>query len=137
MKSLLLLTLAPLGGCSAYIDAQIALTEQARKGVALVADAQAGCAARAEQVLDLRRRQLDEAFDADVRHHPSPDTAWIIEHRRAYAAAVDTLHRARLEQSKSDAATTENLKSIDLALQRLIWLQSLSLRWLSLPEVLR
>src|SRR5687767_4642377 len=95
-RSLVLLVLmAP--GCSPYVRVQMNLVEQARKGVEAATDAQGSSRQLADLSHTLQRRRVDEAFDADVRDcspkQLNPD--WVIEHRRAYAAALDSLATQR------------------------------------------
>jgi hypothetical protein len=124
------------GGCTSYTRVQMDLVEQARKGLALIALSHES----RQQVIDelhiTRRRQLDEAFDADVRDVGDQLTIdWVIEHRRAYAAGIDALAGARNVSREAADIERSNLAATDEALRRLYWLQSLHMQWMSLiPE---
>lgn len=119
-----------LTGCTPYIQTQMSLAEQARRGVELVRQAQDQRQQLIERFCDLQRQRLDEAFDADVQERPDLPPAWIIEHRKAYAAALDALHAQRQSSRDADAATRDNLAAIDRALERLLALQSAQLKLL-------
>jgi len=133
--TLILLTLA-LSGCG-YGAAQVRLVEQARKGLGLIEQAQAGRTAMNEQLTAMQRQRLDEAFDADVREQPALSAQWVIEHRQAYAAGLAALtHQAESNRS-AEAANQANLKAVDAALARLQtlietqenWLQQIETQW--------
>ena len=116
-------------GCAPYTAVQIDLVEQARKGVANAADHQKLQRADVEALRELRRKRLDEAFDADVVANGALSSDWVIEHRRAYAAGIDLLHQkhaaALMRVDKSD----ENLAAVDAALRQLHALQSIQIKW--------
>jgi hypothetical protein len=99
-----------------------------RRGVAMVAEAQASQELASQELHQLRRQMLDEAFDADVRARGDLSPEWVIEHRKAYAAALEVLDRARQARAASHESVRANLKAIDDALLRLRWLQSLPAR---------
>jgi hypothetical protein len=134
MKNAILLILL-CSGCSAWNDAQIGLTTQARRGVAnLVTRANTRQQATSE-LSRIRRQRLDEAFDQDVRQRQSFDADWIIQHRKAYAAGLDAYAK---QQSTEDAAMQSekrDLAAIDAALERLLWLQSIQSKFDILGEV--
>ena len=118
-----------LAGCTPYAQVQIDLLEQSRKGIAHAKAAQSAYASVSEQLHELELKRLNDAFDADVRETPDIDADWIIEHRRAYAAALEAM--ARLEAADHAGVDTaqRNLDAIDQAMQRLEWLQSVPLKW--------
>jgi hypothetical protein len=117
------------GGCADYTAAQMQLTEQARRGIALTSESIAGKSQLIEQLHALQRRRMDEAFDADVRETGDLSAQWVIEHRRAYAAGLDAL-ATQPEASRQAAETDQrNLSAARQALEQLLWLQSLQLRW--------
>lgn len=130
LKYVLPLCFLSPGGC-AYIEAQSQLTQQVRKGIALVATAQAEHGALIDKLDKLQRQKMDDAFDADVRQQQTLSPDWVIEHRRAYAAALDVLARWRSAASAANQSAAANLKSIDAALQRLQWLQSVEMSWIN------
>jgi hypothetical protein len=123
------LLLLSLNGC-AYLDAQGRLVEQARKGVALAAADQAGHAALIEQLQTLRRKALDEGFDADVRQQTTLSADWVIEHRRMYGAGLEALNTWHASATAADRAAAANLKAVDAALERLGWLQAVAAGWM-------
>ena len=116
------------GGCQQYVDAQIGLAEQARRGVGLAAEAQAEHAQVAEELHALRRKSLDAAFDADVRERGELSADWVIEHRKAYAAALDGLAQLRWASQSADESRRRTLEATDAALRRLVWLLEVQLR---------
>ncbi len=136
MKPLVILPLVMLGvGCAAFADAQSDLVIQARRGIALAESNRAGCTVLHEELATLKRRRLDEAFDADVRARDEALTAdWVIQHRLAYAAALDVYAKQRAEQAAADEVSRRNLRATDAALERLAWLQSVQNQWRLLPE---
>src|SRR5437773_3154323 len=91
MKSLCILFLSMLSGCAEYTAIQMNLVEQARKGVAITQKSLVEKSQVIEQYEKQQRRRLDDAFDADVRENASLSGDWVIEHRRAYSAALDAL----------------------------------------------
>ena len=140
MKSMLWLwaVVALAGGCAPYTQVQVNLVEQARRGVAQVSHSAQAHEETAEQLYLANRQRLDEAFDADVREREARDSTigadWVIEHRRAYAAGVDALTRQRAAAQAAADVTQRSLRAIDDALQRLAWLQSIQLQWMSFAE---
>jgi hypothetical protein len=117
-------------GCATYVDAQSQLLHQARRGVGQLE-------ASLEQKSQIIRRhhavqrlRLDEACDDDARNRP-PDrlTAdWVIEHRRAYAAALDAMAAARFASLQADEADARNAQAVHAALERIEWLHAIQRR---------
>jgi hypothetical protein len=136
MRHLILaMTLTTFGaGCASYTQIQMKLVEQARKGVASAATFEQDRAALAAQVYQLRRQRLDEAFDADVRANESIDAEWVIDHRRAYAAALEAYAKAEAGSAAAQATARQTLSDTEVALQKLLWLQSIQLKWMSLEQ---
>ena len=126
----LLIPLLLLAGCQPYVQAQMDLVEQARRGVELARASQEQSRGAIEQLHDIQRKQLDDAFDADVRGRGSLDIPWIIAHRKAYALGLDALARERQAAENAHAAALRNLAATDAALEQFAWLQSLQLKWL-------
>ena len=129
---LVALSAAPLLslGCGPYTRVQMDLVTQARRGVALAAEHRAAQSAAAEQLAKFRRQRLDEAFDADVIDRGmelSPE--WVIEHRKAYAAALDAYARERAAAAEFEEVSLRNLRDTDAALARLQWLQATQLKF--------
>lgn len=80
------------------------------------------------QFHQLQRERLDEAFDADVRDRAELSADWVIEHRKAYSAAMDVLNRQRSASDQADAVTRRNLDAMNEAMKRLLDLQSIQLK---------
>ncbi len=117
------------GGCAPYTAAQMDLVDQARRGVALAMESNAAQREQLEALHSLRRTRLDEAFDTDVMERGELTGDWIIEHRRAYAAGLDGLHRQHRASSERLDVAMDNLAAVDAALARLRWLQEIQMRW--------
>src|SRR6476646_6052828 len=87
----LLLITVTFTGCASYTQVQKKLVEQARKGVALSQTSAAGHEVVTVRLHDLQRKRLDQAFDDDVRDQKALSPDWVIEHRQAYAAAIEAM----------------------------------------------
>jgi hypothetical protein len=130
---LILIAASLASGCAPYAHVQSQLVDQAARGVAALEQSLEQKSQIVAQHHALRRQQLDAAFDADVsQRDPSKlGAGWVIEHRRAYAAALDALSAARLASVQADEADRRNAQATLEALDRLRWLQSLQLRLVS------
>ena len=129
--SVLLVALSGLAGCATFTRAEIDLVTQARRGVELVAVHDDHRDRAVAELARLRREKLDEAFDADVRDRAAQETIdpeWVIEARRAYAVAIDAYAKAQAANERSALVRKQNLASIDAALDRLQWMQSVRLK---------
>ena len=118
-------------GCAPFTRAEIDLVTQARRGVELVAVQDDQRDRAVAELARLRREKLDEAFDADVRERATQemlDPEWVIEARRAYAVAIDAYAKAAMGSERAAQVRRQNLASINAALDRLQWLQSVRLR---------
>jgi hypothetical protein len=107
------------------------LVTQARRGVSLVAQHDEQRDRAVAELARLRREKLDQAFDADVRERATQETLdpdWVIEARRAYAVAIDAYAKAQASGERSAQARRQNLASINAALDRLQWMQSVRLK---------
>ena len=135
MRSVWLCLLCFLGGCQGYVQTQMQLVEQTRKGLVLLSKAQEEHQELSQQLSLLGRKRLDEAFDEDVRNCQELSPQWVIEHRRAYAVGLDALGMQQAKAAEAQRINRENLRAVDQALQRLYWLQSLQIGWMSLEEV--
>jgi hypothetical protein len=143
MKYVILLALPAFAGCAQWTQTQIALVDQARKGVSLVAQNDADRDRAAQQLSQIRRQRLDDAFDGDVRlraTQESLDPDWVIEARKVYATALESYAKAQAAAERTAEVRKQNLAAIDAALARLQWLQSVQLKLDNLlpqPEVQR
>ena len=137
MKSLCIIFLSMLTGCAQYTSIQMNLVEQARKGVAITQKSLAEKSQVIEEFEKQQRRRLDDAFDADVRENASLSVDWVIEHRRAYSAALDALAVQRQATRDAQIADERNLAAVDDALNRVLWLQSIELRFANLPQEIK
>ena len=117
-----ILLLLPLPGCTAYTTAQIHLTEQARKGVAIWTAREQARDDVVRQSYAAKRKALDAAFDADVRAQPVLGAAWVIESRRAYAVALSQLDESESTELANNESARRDAAATDDALARLAWL---------------
>jgi hypothetical protein len=116
-----------LPGCSQFSQVQLDLLQQSRKGIELTQKSLEEKSQFINAYHAVQRKRIDEAFDEDVRNRADLDADWVIEHRRAYAAALDAIASARAASIDADRVTKENLSAMDQALQRIIWLQTAQL----------
>jgi len=133
MKHACLLLCLLISGCTSYTEAQIRLLEQARRGIALCKTAGDERAQIVEQFYQIQRIRLDEAFDADVRQAPALEADWVIEHRKAYAAARDALAAQRQASAQATVAARQNLEAVDAALQRALELEAIEASLFEIP----
>jgi hypothetical protein len=123
MRTLVLtLLLVNASGCTAYTTAQLHLTEQARKGVALWTAREQARDDAVRQSYAAKRKALDAAFDADVRAQPTLDATWVIESRRAYAVALSQLDQSESAELANNESARRDAAATDDALARLAWL---------------
>lgn len=126
------ISLAVCAGCAPFTQAQMDLVEQAQRGVAQMAAADAAREGASATLAKLRRERLDEAFDQDVREralrNEPIDAEWVIEARRAYAVALEIYAKAHAASEQSAMERRRTLAAIDAALERVRWLQSIQLR---------
>src|SRR4051794_37051840 len=111
-------------GCRAYTGAEVALVDQARKGVAMAAEREAAHRELVERLNGEQRQRLDAAFDADVHGEGAITADWVIEARRAYGAAVDAIEKQHAGAVAAGDVATANLVAADAALERLRWMLS-------------
>lgn len=64
------------------------------------------------------RRQLEQAYDADLREQATPTAQWVREATTVYVAAREALMRAELQQAADREARAELLRDAALAQQR-------------------
>ena len=133
----LLVALPASAGCAKWTQTQIALVDQARKGVSFVAQNDTDRDHATAQLAILRRQRLDQAFDEDVRlraTQESLDADWVIDARKAYATALDVYAKTQAADERAASVRRQNLDAIDAALARLQWLQSVQLKLDPLPQ---
>lgn len=118
-----------LVGCSPYFQAQIDLTEQSRKGVSMISQSLEKQQQLIQRFEQAQRQRIDNAFDADVHEQQQLSAAWVIDHRRAYAAAIDLLNESNHRNELSHQNDQRTLAAIDLALQKLEWLSSIPMQF--------
>jgi hypothetical protein len=128
MKQLLLLFSLLACGCAPYTQVQIDLLQQVDRGLVQTQSSLDQSSQLIGAYHDLRRRELDEAFDLDVRQRAALDADWVIEHRKAYATAVDLLASARHRSERAAEADRQNLAALRDAVSRVVWLQQLQLQ---------
>jgi hypothetical protein len=128
MKRFIVLVALVACGCAPYAQVQIDLLKQVDAGLAQTQTSLDQSSQMIAAYHDLRRKQLDEAFDLDVRERDSLNTEWIIEHRKAYAAAIDLLASARHRSERASEVDRQNLASLRDAISRIAWLQNLQLQ---------
>src|SRR5688500_5991219 len=127
------LLIALITGCADYVQVQSQLVEQTSRGVAALQQSLEQKSQIVARHHALQRERLDDAFDEDVRRRDASQISadWVIEHRRAYAAAVDALSAARFASVQADEVDRRNVTATLDALDRLRWLPSIQLRWVS------
>src|SRR5437016_5994953 len=130
-----LLLLLFCSGCAPFTQVQIDLVDQASRGIGMTRKALDERLQLVERLHELQRKRIDEAFDADVRTHQHLDGEWVIEHRRAYAAALDALAVQQLASQEAETSDRRTLDAVEQALAQLRALQSIQLKWSHLPEV--
>jgi hypothetical protein len=133
MKNVILLFVLLASGCAPYAQVQIDLLRQVDAGLAKTQSSLDESSQVIAAYHELRRKQLDEAFDLDVRQRDALDADWVIEHRKAYAAAVDLLSAARSRNEQAAQVDRQNLASLRDAISRIIWLQQLQLQLIPSP----
>jgi hypothetical protein len=134
---LVLPALSALAGCAKWTQTQMALVDQARRGVSLVGTNDEERDSAIVQLAQLRRQRLDQAFDEDVRlraTQESLDPDWVIDARKAYSAALDAFAKSQAAADRAAEVRKRNLAAIDAALARLQTLQSLQLKLDLLPQ---
>ena len=110
-------------GCAEYAAVQADLIAQAERGVDLAGRSLSAKSDLIEAEHAARRARLDRAFDADVRERRDLSPEWVIESRRAYAAAVDALNDRRDVELANDAVDRKNIAAAKDALGTLRRLQ--------------
>lgn len=117
------------GGCAQSESAQQALLGLAAKAVGQVRQEETQ---RQQVMLGLfagRRQRLDEGFDQDVLGRANLDGPWVIEHRKAYVAALEAMLQQQTATRQGQETTLRNLEAIDLALEKLTWFSAIRANW--------
>jgi hypothetical protein len=109
-----------LSGCTPAIDAELGLIEQSRRGLALIRES----ADARQQVVDayfaLRRQQLDEAFDDDLKiNDGSLTTIWVQQARQAYALGLEAIASAEVASRDAARTSADNTAAVELCLDEL------------------
>jgi hypothetical protein len=124
--TLTLLITLHAAGCTTYTTAQLHLTDQARKGVAIWTARESTRDTEVHQTYAAKRKALDDAFDADVRAHAGQlDPAWVIESRRVYATGLTLLNQSESTALANNDAARRDAAATDQALAKLAWLLSI------------
>jgi hypothetical protein len=122
-RPILIILILQTSGCTTYTTAQLHLTDQARKGIAIWSARESTRDAEIRETYAARRQSLDAAFDADVRAHAGQlDPAWVIESRRAYAAGLTLLGQSESNALATNDAARRDAAATDEALAKLAWL---------------
>ncbi len=121
-RGLALLTLlTPVGGCT--LAAQQKLTGQLLRAIEVMDQDRRLVQSQRDQLGGVRRRMLDEGFDQDVRTRENLSGPWVIEHRQAYAAALDALYDESRRLLRADALADSNAAQAKAAIGVLSQLQ--------------
>ena len=111
------------GGCAEYAAVQADLIAQAERGVDLAGRSLSAKSELIEREHAARRARLDRAFDLDVAGRADLSPEWVVESRRAYAAAIDALNDRRDVELANDAIDRRNIAAAKDALGSLRRLQ--------------
>jgi len=122
------ISLLLFSGCNPYLQVQMDLTEQSRKGVAMISQSLDDKQAIIGRFHASQRTRLDDAFDADVREQETLTSDWVVDHRRAYVVAVDALNDQSHRLARSHENDQSTLAAMELALRQLEWLQSIPMK---------
>jgi len=116
---LLLVHVTFVTGCGTFTGAQLQLVQEARRGLELESQNAAQRGQFVENYYALQRQRLDAAFDEDVRQTAALSGDWVIEHRKAYSAALEAINHQQNLADLSESTAARNREAINLALQRL------------------
>ncbi len=109
--------------CAPYTQREIDLSDQAKKGLALIRAAQADHHAVTNRLAELQRKRLEEAFDADVREARELSPEWVIDHGRALAGGLDALNIQKAASNNAASTAARNIDAIEAAIETLQKLQ--------------
>jgi len=129
MKRWLLFLGICLPGCTQYAQVQMNLAAEARKGVAMCQTSHEAYVKAIDALHASQRARLDDAFDQDVRDQSALAPDWVVAHRKVYAAALEALASEQQQLHQASDADLRNLQSIDAALAKLYWLESIEANW--------
>ncbi len=117
-------------GCTRQEQSQRALIGEMRKAIGDVKSWNDERQALVEASYAQRRKSLDDAFDADVKESAALEKDWVIEHRRAYVAAMEATWRAQQASVQAHQRTQENLAGVDDGLARLGMMSEMREGWI-------
>lgn len=126
---MLLVLVLGAAGCTPLTTAQMNLVTQARHGIELLSQSARVQQQLSDELVQLRRQRLDEAFDADVRDQTELTADWVIEHRQAYALGMRSLQSAEASMQRTQASLVDNLAATDRALNQMQQLLEIEMRW--------
>ena len=130
MKRIILISLLGLGaGCVPYAATQSQLADQTQRGLEQVRQAHEQRKELLQAQLELRRRQLDQAFDEDVRTTTTLDPDWVIEHRKAYTIGTDALRAQQSASQQADITTEANMQAMEQLLKQIKSLADIEANW--------
>lgn len=119
MKTIVILAAALLAGCTAQEQAQQQLIGGMQSGLKEIATAQQQRQELLDSFYTRRQRDLDDAFDQDVRGRAALDAEWVIEHRRAYLLGCESLWKQQQASALAGEQLQRNLRTIDEGLSAL------------------
>ena len=126
-RHLTTILLATCAGCAPYVAVQSRLVEQTQRGVGALEQSLEQKSQIVAKYHSIQRQRLDDAFDADVRNRPQLDPDWVIDHRRAYATALDALAASQFQSTRAAEVDARNAAAVRDALETLRRLQSAQL----------
>jgi len=118
-----------LSGCTQYAQVQMNLAAESRKGIAMCVKSHDAYVKAIDTLHNTQRARLDDAFDQDVRGQTNLSADWVLAHRKVYATALESLAAEQQQLHQASDADLRNLKSIDAALAKLYWLESIEANW--------
>jgi hypothetical protein len=105
-------------GCQQIAGTQMALLDQARKGVALSQQYAAEQEKLADELARVHNLRLGEALDADLKSAGELTPEKIIAARKAYAIGLEAIARQRQSWREAADLNRRNLAAADRALQQ-------------------
>lgn len=129
--------LIALVGCTSQELAQQGLIRQMDGGLEEIRAAADQRQRLLEELYAGRRQRLDEAFDADVHQRQELEGAWVIEHRRAYRAALEGLWQQEQASREAHLGTRQNLEAVREGLRQLEMISRQRKQWWETVEQLK